>query len=250
MGAHPLSIQDVIVCGKIDKGIVTRIVDAMASASRAQNCTLTGGETSEQPGVVPEGTYILTASIVGVAEKKLIIDGTNIESGDQVIAVASNGLHTNGYTLVRALLDAKPDLADENVEGDSFIEAVLKPHTCYYHALRDLFSKAQLNGIAHITGGGIRDNLSRILPDSLSAKIDLSTIQIPAIFKVLHQFGKLDNEDMIRTFNMGVGLTLVVNKSSVTQVIEHLESQGHNAYRIGEIIEGEKEIILHDQLKF
>jgi phosphoribosylformylglycinamidine cyclo-ligase len=250
MGAHPLSVQDVIVCGKLEKNIVTKIVDGMASACREQKCTLTGGETSEQPGVVESGTYILTASIVGVAEKKSIIDGEHIASGDQVMAIESNGLHTNGYTLVRALLETQPDLAELPVDDKSFIEAVLMPHVCYYQGVVELFDSGVIKGMAHITGGGIRDNITRIVPDSLDAKIDLSKIKIPKIFKILRQYGQLDTADMLRTFNMGVGLALITPQKNVEFVKNHLETAGYRSSVIGEISEGSKQVQFTNELQF
>ena len=249
MGAHPLSMQDVIVCGKLEKDVITRVVDAMAAACRAQECTLTGGETSEQPGVVPAGTYVLTASVVGVAEKSQIIDVSTIRAGDQVLAVASNGLHTNGYTLVRALLDAQPDLAEVDVEGERFLDVILRPHLCYYRAVRDLYTSDALRGMAHITGGGVRDNLSRVLPADLDAQIDLGAFEIPAIFRTLHERGQLDPADMVRTFNMGVGLTLVVAADSAEQTIQHLAAHDCHAYPIGAIVAGEKKVHYSGQLK-
>ncbi len=242
MGAHPLSMQDVIVCGKLEKDVITRVVDGMASACREQECTLTGGETSEQPGVVPEGTYILTASVVGVAEKDQIVDGTTIAAGDSVVAVASNGLHTNGYTLVRALLDAQSDLADADVDGESFLDAILRPHKCYYRAIRDLYASDAMRGMAHITGGGVRDNLSRVLPNHLDAQVDLGAIDILPVFKTLYKRGQLDPADMMRTFNMGVGLALVVADEHRDSVINHLKQHDCHAYPIGTIVEGSKQV--------
>jgi phosphoribosylformylglycinamidine cyclo-ligase len=233
----------------MEKDVITRVVDAMAAACRAQECTLTGGETSEQPGVVPAGTYILTASVVGVAEKSQVIDGSTIGAGDQVLAVASNGLHTNGYTLVRALLDAQPDLAAVDVEGERFLDVILRPHLCYYRAVRDLYASDALRGMAHITGGGVRDNLSRVLPAGLDAQIDLGAFEIPAIFRTLHKRGQLDPADMVRTFNMGVGLALVVAADSAEQTIQHLAAHDCHAYPIGAIIAGEKKVHYSGQLK-
>jgi phosphoribosylformylglycinamidine cyclo-ligase len=214
----------------------------MAAACRAQDCSLTGGETSEQPGVVPAGTYVLTASVVGVAEKSQIIDGATIRAGDKVLAVASNGLHTNGYTLVRALLDAQSDLAETDVDGETFLDAVLRPHLCYYRAVRDLFTADSLHGMAHITGGGVRDNLGRVLPANLDAQVDPSAFETPAIYRTLHPRGHLDPADMVRTFNMGVGLTLVVAADSVEQTIQHLSAHECRAYTIGEVTTGEKKV--------
>ena len=201
-----------------------------------------------QPGVVPDGLYVLTASVIGVVDKDNIIDGQAIEAGDQVVALASNGLHTNGYTLVRALLDRQPHLSDINVAGESFLEAVLKPHTCYLQAVRGLFTDSGLHGMAHITGGGLRDNLSRILPPGLSAQLDLAALQIPQIFHVLRTAGDLEVEDMLRTFNMGVGMALVVAPEAVEQVLDHVASQNCWAYRLGEIVAGEQEVTLQGSL--
>ena len=248
MGAHPLSMQDVIVCGKLEKEVITRVVAGMAAACQAQECTLTGGETSEQPGVVPEGTYILTASVVGVAEKSQIVDGTRIAAGDSVIAVASNGLHTNGYTLVRALLDAQPDLADLDVAGESFLDAILRPHQCYYRAVRDLYASDALRGMAHITGGGVRDNLSRVLPSGLDAQVDLSAFEILPIFRTLYERGQLDPADMVRTFNMGVGLTIVGAAGQEDAIIGHLAQHNCHAYPIGTIVDGSQQVQFSGQL--
>ena len=248
MGAHPLSMQDVIVCGKLEKDVITRVVDGMASACREQECTLTGGETSEQPGVVPEGTYILTASVVGVAEKSQIVDGEKTAAGDSVIALASNGLHTNGYTLVRALLDAQSDLADADVAGESFLDAILRPHKCYYRAIRDLYTSDALRSMAHITGGGIRDNLSRVLPEHFDAQVDLSAIEVLPVFKTLYERGRLDPADMVRTFNMGVGLAMVVADEHRDSVIDHLNQHDCHAYPIGTIVEGNKQVQFNGSL--
>lgn len=141
MGATPLTVQDAIICGKMDKEIVTRIVKAISEACNNHGCVLTGGETSEQPGVLNESTYILTSSIVGLVEKDDIIDGSDIRIGNVIISLESNGIHTNGYTLVRKIMEEQKEIMDENIEGKSFIEAVLVPHRCYYNELKDLLVK-------------------------------------------------------------------------------------------------------------
>ena len=242
MGAEPVSIQDVIVCGTLEGTIASDLVDAMSDACRQQDCTLTGGETSVQPGVVPDGLYVLTASVIGVVDKDKIIDGGTIKAGDQVIVLASNGLHTNGYTLVRALLEQKPDLLEQDVAGESFLESVLKPHTCYFQPLRGLFADPGLHGMAHITGGGLQDNLNRVLPDHLNAQLDLSNLQIPPVFRTLRTTGDLDDQDMMRTFNMGAGMALVVAPEAGEQTLAHLADENCHAYRMGEIVEGEKKV--------
>ena len=248
MGAAPISIQDVIVCGSMDGDLVNDLVDAMADACRQQDCVLTGGETSVQPGVIPDGLYVLTASVLGVVDKERIIDGSAIQAGDQVIALASNGLHTNGYTLVRALIDQQPDLLDAGVAGESFLDAVLKPHTCYFQPLRDLFAEPGLHGMAHITGGGLQDNLNRILPAHLNARIDRSALEIPAIFHSLRKAGDLDDQDMMRTFNMGAGMVLVVAPESANQILNHLANHNAHAYCLGEIVAGQKEVEFQGEL--
>lgn len=242
MGAKPLYVQDCIVCGAIDKDVVTTLVSAMAEAAAEQECVLCGGETSVQPGVVADGVYILTSTAVGVVEKSKIFDGGAISEGDVVIAAASNGLHTNGYTLVRKLLENNPALSAQPVEGETFIDVVMRPHKCYYKLVRDLFDSPGLKGLAHITGGGIQDNLNRILPDDLDASIDLNLIRTPEVFRIIRREGNVPDADMLRTFNMGVGLTLVCAPDAAAGAAEHLMKQGCDAYPIGRIVKGGKKV--------
>jgi len=243
MGATPLSVQDAVICGKLDKDTVNQIVASLASACREQGCTLTGGETSEQPGVLEPGTYILTSSIVGVVEKSKIVDGSAIKEGDSVLAVASNGLHTNGYSLVRALMNARPEIHEVKIGDESFLDAVMKPHKCYYQSFKGLFDHPGLHGMAHITGGGIEGNLNRILPDDLNAEIRLGDIHVLPIFKIVRDFGGVDDRDMLRTFNMGVGMTLVVDPGSLDSIRQHLNTMGCDNNVIGTIVKGEKKVI-------
>ena len=250
MGAKPLSIQDCIVCGKLEKDVVLRIVSAMSAACKENGAVLTGGETSEQPGVVPAGTYILTASIAAVVEKDRIIDGGKIQKGDVVLALSSSGVHTNGISLVRKIMESSPEILKETVGGKSFIEAVLMPHRAYYNALKDLFPNDGLTGLAHITGGGIKENLNRILPAGLNASIDLSKIRVVPIFRTLKKFGALEDADMLRTFNMGVGLTAVVRKEFADEAIAHIKGQGVEAYEVGSIIEGDREVVFEGALQW
>lgn len=250
MGARPVAVQDVIVCGKIEKPVVGELVDAMAEACRAQDCSLTGGETSEQPGVVEAGVYVLAASIVGVVEKSRILDGSKIELGDTVVAVPSNGLHTNGYSLVRRLMADRPEIMKEEIDGASFLDAILRPHTCYWQGLKGLFKMRELHGLAHITGGGIQDNLNRILPAGCDAAVDLGTIRILPVFKVIREVGNVPDPDMARTFNLGVGMTMVVKPSAVKQVIRHLARKGHDAYVIGKIVKGNRKVAYEGRLNW
>ena len=250
MGAEPVYVQDCIICGRIEQEVATELVASIAAACREQGCTLVGGELSEQPGVVEAGVYILSASIVGVVERAHIVDGSAIKEGDVVLAVASNGLHTNGYSLVRALIDQDPRLVDSQVDGESFIDCILRPHKCYWQALKGMRKDAGVHGMAHITGGGVQGNLSRILPPGTSAAISLDAIRIPSIFALLRDAGGVSEADMLRTFNMGVGMTLVVAAESAEAVSTHLRDRDCDAYAIGEITAGDKDVKFSGDLKW
>ena len=242
MGAEPLYAQDCIICGELEAETVKTLVEGMAAACRAQGCVLTGGETSVQPGVIAAGEYVLSASLVGVVEKSRIIDGSRIEAGDPVLAVASNGLHTNGYTLIRRLLQVDARLRDRDVEGETFLDVIMRPHKCYYPAVRDLFAHPGLKGLAHVTGGGIQDNLDRILPASLDALVDLSRLRPQEVFRVIRRAGKVADAEMLRTFNMGVGLAAVVSPEAREEIISHLQGKGCGCFEIGRIVEGSKSV--------
>lgn len=236
MGARPIAVLDTIVCGALQKEVVVGLVAAIADACRAQGCDLVGGETSEQPRVLPSGSYILSAAAVGVVDKSKIIDGAAIQAGDVVIAVASNGLHTNGYTLVRSLLDADPGLAGRSVgDGESFLDAVLRPHTCYNHALQALFKALRVTGLAHITGGGIAGNLVRVLPPRVEAVIACEQIEVLPVFKAIRDAAGCDDAEMLKSFNVGVGLTVVARRADLAAIIEVFRQHGHQAYPIGTI---------------
>lgn len=242
MGAKPLAVLDTIVCGKLEKDVIVKIVKSIAQACREQNCNLVGGEISEQPGVLSPGTYVLAASIVGVVEKSKIIDGSRIEEGDSILAVASNGLHTNGYSLVRKLIEHNQSTINERVGEETFLNAIFKPHKCYYKPFKEIIDDSNLHGLAHITGGGIQGNLNRILPEGLSASIDLNKIKILPIFKVIKETGDVPDSDMIRTFNMGVGMNLVVHPSGVEKIQGILSAQNCYSYNIGNIIKGNQTV--------
>lgn len=250
MGARPLSVQDAIICGKLEKNIVTRIVRAVAEACREQGCDLTGGETSEQPGVLSAGSYILTSSIVGVVEKSQIIDGSAIRAGHTVLALESSGIHTNGYTLVRKLMSEQPEILSEIIDGEAFIDIILKRHRCYYQQLKDLFGTGRLTGLAHITGGGICENLDRILPADLNADIDLTAYRIPKIFDVIKRYGDISDQEMLRTFNLGVGLVAVVPPEYADEVAGHILSFGLPCYKIGKIVPGSKRVTVSGGLTY
>lgn len=250
MGARPLTVQDAIICGKMDKNDINKIVKAIAEACKKQDCVLTGGETSEQPGVLKAGTYILTSSIVGIVDKDKIIDGSKIEEGNVVISLESSGIHTNGYTLVRKIMKKYPEILKKKINNKKFIDVILEPHRCYYKALKDLFDTGWITGLAHITGGGICENLNRILPNDLSAQIDASKYQILEIFKLLKKTANIDEKEMLRTFNLGVGLTVVAKKEHAKEIIKHIKSKKINAYVIGEITKGHKEVVVNGEFNW
>ena len=251
MGAKPLAVLDTIVCGSADKDVVNSIIKGISEACRENECDLVGGETSIQPGVVDEGTYILTASIAGVVDKVNIIDGSKIRPGDKIIALASNGLHTNGYTLVRLLMEAKPGIEHADVGGETFIDAIMKPHTPYYCAVKRLLSNHNhaVHGLAHITGGGIEGNLSRIIPGGLSARIDLGKLEVPQVFKFIKTNGNIADDEMLRTFNCGVGLIAVVDREAETGVVRAV-SEHCRCYTIGEIAESSAAVVLYNKLNW
>jgi phosphoribosylformylglycinamidine cyclo-ligase len=255
MGAVPCAVLDTIICGKFEKDTVLRLVDEISKACTENGCILVGGETSEQPGMLPAGRYVLQASVLGIANKSKIIDGISIKQGDAVIALASNGLHTNGYSLVRKLMKTKPEILNERIDGDSFLDCILRPHTSYAKPIQAALEHHHddIHGMAHITGGGIHDNLIRILQsDDLQANIDLSAIRIPPVFNVIKRYANVSDDEMLTTFNNGVGLIMVVENSKTDAVISVIKEHGTGAYRIGQIEQsaGRKAVLFSNKLSW
>jgi len=232
MGARPLAVLDAVVCGEADAGVIKSMIKGISDACAANECSLVGGETSVQPGVVDKGTYILTSSVAGIIDKKNIIDGSAISDGDAVIALASNGLHSNGYSLLRLIMRDRPEIMNETINGETFIEAVMKPHAAYYKTLKKMFGFAA--GFAHITGGGIGGNLSRIIPDGLCAEIDLSKIKTLPLFKLLRAYGNISEAEALRTFNCGVGMIIIARERDADAVVR-IASEAHGCYTIGRV---------------
>lgn len=241
MGATPLAVLDTIVCGNAEKDTIKSLVKGVSDACKDNECSLVGGETSIQPLVVDSGVYVLTSSIAGIVEKSGVIDGSKIKEGDAVLAIASNGLHTNGYSLVRLLMDKMPQIKLDKINGATFIEEIMKPHTPYYKAIKELFSKNVIHGMAHITGGGIEGNLCRVIPDGLCARIDLSTLRVLDIFKYIRYNGNISDEEMLRTFNCGVGFNIVVPQKDKDLVMDHVNKY-YDCYEIGAIVKGSSKI--------
>lgn len=241
MGARPLAVLDTIVCGRAERDTIRTLVRGMADACRENFCSLVGGETSIQPQVVEDGVYVLSASVAGIAEREQIIDGSAVREGDALICLASNGLHTNGYSLVRLLLERKPQLKLARVGRETFLEAVMRPHTPYYPALRDVLPGGGVTAMAHITGGGIEGNLSRVIPDGLTAHIDLSQLEIPQVFSRIRAEGAVPDGEMLSTFNCGAGLIMAVRSDAAARILEQL-SPVHRCYRIGDVRVGAQKI--------
>lgn len=250
MGATPLTVQDAIICGKLELDVVPQIVKYVSEACKENGCVLTGGETSEQPGMLKEGTYVLTSSIVGVVDKDNIIDGHDIQEGDIVIALASNGIHTNGYSFLRKMMEQKPDIEDCLIDGEKFIDVILQPHRSYYHAITAAKETKGIVGMAHITGGGIAGNLNRILPKELDAQVDLSQIKVLPIFKFIKNNTGTSDDELLKTFNMGVGMTIVVKKELESEIIQKLTAHDIDSYRIGSIVKGSGEVQFINNLEY
>jgi phosphoribosylformylglycinamidine cyclo-ligase len=238
-GAAPLFFLDYLATGRLSPDVVEQIVEGLANACTDNGCALIGGETAEMPGFYADGEYDVAGFIVGAVDREQIIDGRSLTPGDALIGLASSGLHTNGYSLARKVafemlalsIDAYvPDL------GETVGQALLRPHRSYLRVIRPLLAERVIKGMAHITGGGITDNLPRILPSGVTARIDRSAWPVPPLFRWLQEAGHVPVEDMYRTFNMGIGLIVAVSDRNVQVTLARLEEAGEiNATVIGTI---------------
>jgi phosphoribosylformylglycinamidine cyclo-ligase len=246
-GAIPLFFLDYIGVGKLQPGIVEDLVSGVARGCRANNCALLGGETAEMPDFYSAGEYDLAGTIVGVVEEGRIIDGSRIRVGDAVLALPSSGLHTNGYSLARRIvfdhLELSPDSEFPDL-GESVADVLLRVHRSYLQTLWPLLGGELIRGLAHITGGGLLDNLPRILPPDLAVRIDRSSWEIPGLFRVLQEGGNVAETEMFRAFNMGVGMIVVTAPEDATGVLETLTRDGEKPWRIGEVVTGTRNVIL------
>ena len=235
-GAKPLFFLDYLACGKLDSEIAAEIVLGMVEACKDNNCALIGGETAEMPGMYQPGDYDVAGFCVGIVEKEEIIDGSKVAAGHKLIALPSSGFHSNGFSLVRKIF---PDF-NEEFEGKPLYETLLVPTRLYYKPIHRLLEEVAVDGIAHITGGGLIENVPRMIPQGLGAKIDTSKIQIPSVMLELEKRGNIAREEMYGTFNMGVGMVLAVDAKHASKVLDLLE----DAYEIGEIVKSENQIEL------
>ena len=241
-GAEPLFFLDYLAMGKLDPNVVEQLVEGMSRACRKAGCALIGGETAEMPGFYPPGEYDLAGFIVGVVDRKNVLTGKNIKPGDALIALPSAGLHTNGYSLARKLVfdvaKLKPDTYVAEI-GNKIGAELLKPHLCYAPALKEILAKGLVSALAHITGGGIPGNLPRVLPSGVRAEIDLSAWPVPSIFKYLAKLGNIDGDELLQSFNMGVGMILAVPPQNVKPVEADLKRRREKFFRIGRIERGD-----------
>ena len=246
-GAKPLFFLDYIACGKNIPEKIADIVAGVAEGCVQSGCALIGGETAEHPGLMPEDDYDLAGYCTGIVDKSKIIDNKTMEAGDVVIALASSGVHSNGFSLVRKVFDVEnSDITSPVAElgGKSIGETLLTPTKLYVKSVLALLEQVKVKGISHITGGGFYENIPRSIPDGLGAKIDKGAVKILPIFNLIAKTGNISERDMFNTFNMGVGMSIVVPAKDVEKSLEILKANGEDAYVIGEIIESEDKIIL------
>lgn len=244
-GAAPLFFMDYLATGTLDPSIAEKVVEGIADACKHNGCALIGGETAEMPGFYPDGEYDLAGFIVGVVEREKIISGKDVQIGDIILGLPSNGLHTNGYSLARKLLfevaHYSPDTYVNEVKNKVGNE-LMRTHKSYWPALRKLIDGQCVSALAHITGGGITENLPRVLPRGTAAVIEMGTWPVLPIFEHLQQLGNVSQEEMLRTFNMGLGMLLVVPSAKFKKAQSVLERVGEKAYTIGRIVKGERKV--------
>lgn len=245
-GASPMFFLDYMALGKNIPEKVATIVAGVAEGCKKANCSLVGGETAEMPGFYPEDEYDLAGFCVGVVDKKKIIDNKTIEVGDKVIGLKSSGVHSNGFSLVRKVFDVnKENLSEYAPElGMTIGEALLAPTKIYVKPILKLLEEVKVKGISHITGGGFYENMPRMLREGVSLKIDKNSYEVPAIFKLIESRGNIPERDMYNTFNMGIGMAVIVPANEVEKAIDILKDAGEEAYLIGEVVEGNKEVII------
>jgi phosphoribosylformylglycinamidine cyclo-ligase len=234
-GAEPLFFLDYFACGKLDVATATAVVKGIAQGCEQSGCALLGGETAEMPGMYPDGEYDLAGFAVGAVEKSQIIDGSKIVPGDVVLGLASSGIHSNGYSLVRKIIEvAKPDL-EADFHGRKLSDVLMAPTRLYVKPLLALMASMEVKGLVHITGGGLVENIPRVLQDHLTAVLDAKSWTMPPLFQWLQQHGGVADHEMHRVFNCGIGMTVIVSKENADAAMAQLQAAGETVYRIGEI---------------
>jgi phosphoribosylformylglycinamidine cyclo-ligase len=231
-GAKPLFFLDYYACGRLAPAIAAGVVSGMVTACRENGCALIGGETAEMPGVYDESDFDLAGSIVGVVDHEKIVNGSSIEDGDVLIGLPSTGLHTNGYSLARKVFEGRMQERFDGL-GGTVGEELLNVHRSYFPVIGTLSGSSDVRGLSHITGGGLTGNTMRIIPKGLALSVDWKSWPEPVIFDIIRREGQVPEEDMRRTFNLGIGLVMVIRKDRADSMMEHLKSIGEIAYIIG-----------------
>ena len=245
-GAKPIFFLDYIAIGKNEPEKVATLVSGVAEGCVQSACALIGGETAEHPGTMTADDYDLAGFAVGIVDKEKILDHDKIKAGDVILTLPSSGIHSNGYSLVRKVFDVEHTDLDKYYDelGMTLGEALLTPTTIYVKPVLAAIDAADVHGISHITGGGFYENIPRCMPDGLCAKIEKSSIRTPAIFKLLQETGNIPERDMFNTYNMGVGMTMIVSRETADQAMETLKATGCDAYVLGEVVTGEEKVVL------
>jgi phosphoribosylformylglycinamidine cyclo-ligase len=241
-GAEPLFFLDYFACGRLDVEVATSVIAGIAEGCHQAGAALIGGETAEMPDMYPDGEYDLAGFCVGAVEREEMIDGQSISAGDALIGIASSGPHSNGYSLIRKVLEIA---GDAQIDGRPAREALLAPTRIYVRSVLALMQKVPIKGLSHITGGGISENLPRVYPADVHAVVDRSTWQQGAVFDWLAQHGNIADEEMLRTFNCGVGMVVVVDNKDVDTALSTLLALGENAWQIGRIDQGDSPVEFH-----
>ncbi|MBC8519979.1 MAG: phosphoribosylformylglycinamidine cyclo-ligase [Gammaproteobacteria bacterium] len=240
-GAEPLFFLDYYATGKLDKKTAISVIDGIATGCEQAGAALIGGETAEMPGMYSEGDYDLAGFSVGIVEKSEVIDGSRVKAGDVLIGMRSSGPHSNGYSLVRKIIEVSNADLNEDLDGKPLGEQLLEPTRIYVKPLLALAKQIPVHALAHITGGGLTENLPRVLPESTTAMVEKSSWEWPAVFKWLQEQGNVVDEEMIRTFNCGVGMVVVVSSEDADSTISILAKQGESAWKLGTITSSDEE---------
>jgi phosphoribosylformylglycinamidine cyclo-ligase len=244
-GAEPLFFLDYLASGRLSPEVAEQVVAGVARGCRENGCALLGGETAEMPGFYADGEYDIAGFIVGVVEKSRVIDGHAIAAGDVLIGLPSAGLHTNCYALARRVLFETAGYAPDTFVrelGTTVADALLAPHRSYLTAMRPLLARDMVKGMAHITGGGMTENLPRVLPEGCAADINTASWSVPPLFTLLQQRGTISTDEMFKAFNMGIGLIVVAPLSKAHDVIELLEATGEHPVPLGHVIAGDRDV--------
>ena len=246
-GAEPLFFLDYLAVGKLDPEQVAAVVGGVARACKESGCALIGGETAEMGGFYPAGEYDIAGFSVGVVEKSKLITGARVHEGDLLLGLPSSGVHSNGYSLVRKIcFERKGFKGDEYIEmlGKTIGEALLTPTRLYPATCLPLIRAFDIHGMVHITGGGFYENIPRAIPEGLAVTVDADAWEVPAIFRLLQEWGNVDWKEMYRTFNMGIGMVIIVSPEEADHIETHLQEAGEAVYRIGHVTEGTHEVVI------